>query len=212
MAVICPTITAFDADQYKTQMELLETFANRIHIDLMDGEFAPTVSPMPKDVWWPNTLTADIHLMFQRPMEHLEQLIALKPNLVVIQFEADVDHALFARRLHEVGIKAGLSLLQTSTVAAAAHLLDIFDHVMVFSGNLGHHGGSAVDFGLLDKVTHIRALHPTMEIGWDGGISADNARQLIEGGIDVLNVGGFIHKAEHPQTAYATLEAIANSL
>lgn len=210
MAVICPTITAFDTEQYKTQMELLATFATRIHIDLMDGEFAPTVSPAPNDVWWSDGLTADIHLMFQRPMEHIERLVALRPHLVVIQFEADVDHVAFAQRLHDAGIKAGVSLLQTTSVENAASILQHFDHVMIFSGNLGHHGGSAVDFSLLQKVQQVQQVHPGVEMGWDGGISADNARQLIDGGIDVLNVGGFIHKAADPRAAYEMLEVLAN--
>lgn len=212
MAVICPTVTAYDQHQYREQMELIEPFAKRIHIDLMDGEFAPTVSPTPDQVWWPPKLVADIHIMYQRPAEHLDRLIRLKPHLVVIQFEADVDHAAFAAKLHEAGIKAGLGLLQDTTVADVKPILGSFDHVMIFSGNLGYHGGSKVDFGLLDKVHEVHRLYPDIEIAWDGGVNDQNAKQLVEGGADVLNVGGFIHKAEDPSDAYAKLESVIGTV
>lgn len=212
MATICPTVTAYDQHQYREQMELIEPFAKRIHIDLMDGEFAPTVSPTPDQIWWPPKLVADIHIMYQRPAEHLDQLIRLKPHLIVIQFEADVDHAAFAAKLQKAGIKAGLGLLQDTTVESVKNILDSFDHVMVFSGNLGHHGGSAVDFGLLDKVHEVRQLRPDIEIAWDGGVNDTNARQLVEGGADVLNVGGFIHTAENPSAAYAKLETVIGTV
>lgn len=212
MAVICPTVTAYDQHQYRAQMELIEPFAKRIHIDLMDGEFAPTVSPTPDQVWWPDGITADIHVMFQRPMAELEQLISLKPSLVVIQFEADVDHAAFAAKLHEAGIKAGLGLLQDTTVASTKPFLSNFDHVMIFSGNLGHHGGSKVDFGLLDKVREVHQIRPDIEIAWDGGINDQNAKQLVQGGADVLNVGSFIHQAEDPSAAYAKLKSVIGTV
>lgn len=212
MAVICPTVTAYDTHEYRAQMELIGKFAKRIHIDLMDGVFAPTKSPDLEHIWWPDGIIADIHLMYQRPMDSLDRLIGLKPHLVIIQAEAEVDHTEFARRLHAAGIKAGLALLQETTVDGVKVLLKDFDHVMIFSGNLGHHGGSAVDFKLLDKVREVRGLFPDIEIAWDGGVNIDNIRRLAEGGVDLFGVGGFIHKASDPQEAYAKLETVIASL
>jgi ribulose-phosphate 3-epimerase len=204
---ICPTVTAFDPHEYRRQIELLEGFAQRIHIDLMDGIFAPHVSPELSQVWWPDNLTADIHLMFQKPGEQLGQLIRLKPNLVIIHYEAEVDHEYFAAKLHENGIKAGLALLQGTSVEQAEELIPLFDDVMVFSGNLGEHGGKA-DPSLYEKVRQIRAKYPEIEISWDGGISDQNAAQLTEAGVSVLNVGGFIHQSQNPQEAYAILKKL----
>ena len=208
MAVICPTVTAYDPHEYRAQMELLEQFAERIHIDLMDGVFAPTVSPPIETVWWPPKLVADVHMMYQKPGSYLDQLIKLKPHLVIIQAEADTDHVKFADRLRAAGIKAGLALLQDTTVASVLPILDHFDHVMIFSGNLGRHGGSAVDFQLLDKVHEVREHYLKMEIAWDGGVNDQNAKQLVEVGVDVLNVGGFIHKSEDPAASYRQLEQL----
>ncbi|HSX45829.1 MAG TPA: hypothetical protein VLG27_02365 [Candidatus Saccharimonadia bacterium] len=204
---ICPTVTAFDPHDYRAQMEKLAKFAERVHIDLMDGEFAPTKSPDLNHVWWPHELTADIHLMYQNPMDSIDLLIKLKPHLVVIHNEAHVHHMEFAARLHAHKIEAGLAILADTPVEYAEQIMHSFDHVLVFSGKLGFHGGQA-DLGLLDKVRFIRQHHPDAEIGWDGGINADNTRQLVEAGVDVLNVGGFIAKADNPEEAYAKLKKL----
>jgi ribulose-phosphate 3-epimerase len=185
----------------------LKPFAKRVHIDVMDGEFTPEASPDLNQVWWPHEFTADIHLMYQRPMEHLAKLIELRPHLVIIHNEADVHHMHFAAELHKAGIKAGLALLQDTPVEWAYQIMHSFDHVLVFSGHLGYHGGAA-DFNLLDKVRKIHEHHPDAEIGWDGGINEHNALKLSENGVDVLNVGGFLQRNELPAEAYATLETI----
>jgi ribulose-phosphate 3-epimerase len=211
MAVICPTVTAFDPHEYRQQIERLQPFAKRVHIDLMDGDFAPTQSPGLDKVWWPEELTADIHLMYRRPMEQIEQLIKLQPHLVVIHYEAEVDHAEFAAKLQGAGIKPGLAILSDTTVEQAQSVMRNFDHVLVFSGNLGYHGGAA-DLGLLEKVRQIRNNYSGIEISWDGGINDQNARQLVEAGVDVLNVGGFIQKSEDPSAAYAKLESVIGTV
>jgi len=207
MAVICPTVTATDPHHYREQMERIEPFARRIHIDLMDGRFAPTVSPALDQVWWPRGLQADIHLMYQRPIEQLSALIKLRPHLVVIHAEAEGDHAHFADSLRKIGIRAGLALLQSTSVESVKTVVKSFDHVLIFSGHLGYHGGQA-DLALLDKVKRVRQLHPQAEIGWDGGINDRNAAELVRAGVSVLNTGGFIAAADDPAAAYAKLEEI----
>lgn len=201
MAVICPTITAYDPHEYREQIEQIEAFAKRIHIDLMDGVFTPKQSPSLDQIWWPEHITADIHLMYERPGAYVDQLIKLKPHLIVVHYEADLDHAQFAAQLHQHGIKAGLAILQDTSVEEAAPILENFDHVLVFSGNLGFHGGE-FDSKQLEKVRAIRDAYPEIEISWDGGIKADNAKRLIEAGVQVLNTGGFIQKSADPAKAY----------
>ena len=205
MAIICPTVTAYEPHQYREQMEQIDAFAERVHIDLMDGDFAPTKSPALSQIWWPHHILADIHLMYRRPMDYLELLIKLQPKLVVIHFEAEVDHMHFAAELHKAGIDAGLALLQATTVEDASRVMDSFDQVLIFSGDLGHHGGKA-DMGLLNKVSEVSKAYPDIEIAWDGGISDQNAKALVAGGVDVLNVGGFVQKSDNPADAYAKLK------
>jgi ribulose-phosphate 3-epimerase len=210
MPIICPTITAYDPHEYRAQMERVAPFASRVHIDLMDGEFAPTKSPPLEKIWWPLELEADIHLMYQRPMECLDQLIALKPRMVIIHNEAEVHHMRFAAELHKADIMTGLAILHDTPIEYAFQIMHSFDQVLIFSGKLGYHGGEA-DLGLLDKVAKVRVHHVDAEIAWDGGINENNIKDLTNGGVNILNVGGYIQKNDDPRKAYATLEALVQN-
>jgi ribulose-phosphate 3-epimerase len=211
MPTICPPVTAYDMHDYRAQIERITPFAKRIHIDLMDGEFAPTKSPELARIWWPLDVETDIHLMYQRPMEALPQLLKLKPRMVIIHNEVDVHHMLFAAELHKAGILSGLAILHDTPIEYAFQIMHSFDQILIFSGHLGYHGGEA-DMGLLDKVHKVAQHHPDCEIAWDGGINEQNAGELIQGGVDVLNVGGYIQKSENPQKAYATLETVIQNV
>lgn len=192
-------------------MRRITPFAKRIHVDLMDGEFAPTKSPDLGDIWLPHGPKVDIHLMYKEPMAVIDQLIKLKPHMVIIHNEAHVHHMHFAAELHKHGIKVGLAVLQDTPIEYTYQILHSFDHLLVFSGNLGYHGGEA-DLRLIEKVSLACEHHPDIEIGWDGGIDDKNAYELIKAGVDVLNVGGFVQKASDPEAAYAKLKAIAQGL
>ncbi len=208
MAVVCPCITALDPHEYREQMERVSGFARRIHIDFMDGELAPTVSPPVESAWWPKGTLADLHVMYERPQDHLSKILNLKPHLVIVHAEAEGHYIGMAKLLHLAGIKVGVALLPKTDVKTLKPSLEYIDHVLIFSGDLGHFGGEA-DTGLLSKVHDIKKLKRGLEIGWDGGISAENAAELVKAGVDVLNSGGFIQNAENPAGAYATLEALA---
>ncbi len=207
MSVICPTVLAADPHHYRDQVERVARFAQRIQIDLTDGEFAPVQTVSLESVWWPAQIRADIHLMYQKPGRYLKILRQLAPALVIVHAEAEGNFFEIAAPLKQAGIKVGVALLKETPVKKILPALAQVDHVLVFSGDLGHFGGEA-DLALLSKVNeiqkHFSARH--IEIGWDGGINLQNARQLVESGVDVLNVGGFIQRAEDPQKAYATLE------
>ena len=209
MIDICPTILAADVRTYRVQMEQVVDFTRRIHIDLADGILAPTKLLSPKHLWWPAGMRADLHVMYQQPLKHLEVLISLKPQLVIVHAEADGNFLELAERLKSQHIKVGVAILPSTPVIAIAPAMHHIDHVLIFSGKIGYFGGHA-DLKLLHKVRELRALKPTIEIGWDGGITDKNATSLADSGIDVLNAGGFIHGSLHPDQAYATLQAIVN--
>ncbi len=70
--------------------------------------------------------------------------------------------------LHDAGIEVGIALLPTTVVDTIVPALDMIDHVLIFSGNLGFQGGQA-NLALLSKAQKLRSLKPSLEIGWDGG-------------------------------------------
>lgn len=205
MAVICPTVMGKDPRQYRSAIERIYEFAQRIHIDFADGIFAPTKLVAIDEAWWPVGLLIDFHIMYQKPLEFIEEVIAQQPHLAIIHAEAEGVEA-FLDELDGMGIKRGIALLKDTPVHVIDAYADKLEHVLVFSGDLGHYGGE-VDFGLLDKVTQLKQQYPDIEIGWDGGVNDRTAARLAGAGIDVLNVGGFIQNAHDPENAYDTLRA-----
>lgn len=205
MAVsVCPTITTDDPEVFARQVELTLTYAHRIHIDIADGTFTPNRLIDIEDVWWPGGVRADLHVMYQNPFEHMEALISLRPQLIIVHAESDGDFMEFATVCHHHGIEVGIALLPETPVEAIMPALDIIDHVLIFSGHLGHFGGHA-DMSLLGKAQQLRQLKPQLEIGWDGGVNDKNVRALSLGGVDVINAGGYLHGAMAPKTAYLKL-------
>lgn len=208
MTTICPTITAPESHTYRAQVERIEPFAVRWHIDVSDGEFTPRKLIDIDKLWWPGNVQVDLHVMSKYPADHLELFIVQHPRLIIIHAESEGDFTAWTTALHRHGIEVGVALSPGTPVSLIGGALELIDHVLIFSGNPGYQGGSHADLDLLSKVAQLRQLKPTLEIGWDGGVNDENARTLSEAGIDVLNVGGFIHDAHNPQAAYARLEAV----
>lgn len=209
MSAIAPAILCETPDDYKVSVERLHAFAQRVHIDICDGEFAPTFTIGAAQIWWPQEWTVDIHAMVARPSEHLETLISLKPNLIIFHAEVEEDILPILQHIKKFDIKAGLALLKPTVPATIAPAIQAADHIMIFSGELGKYGGTA-SLMQLEKVRLIRAIKPEIEIGWDGGVNIENAYNLAQGGVDVLNVGGTLAKADDPQSVYATLVSEIN--
>lgn len=209
MSVIAPALLAENPDDYKAQVERIHPFAERIHVDISDGEFAPTFTINAAQIWWPQEWTVDIHAMVARPSEHLETLISLKPNLIVFHAEIQEDIVVLLQHVKKFGIKAGVALLRPTVPSTITPAIEAADHVMIFSGELGKYGGTA-SLMQLEKVRLIRNIHQDVEIGWDGGVTIENAYSLAQGGVDVLNVGATIARAEDPQSTYATLVSEIN--
>lgn len=209
MSVIAPCITVETADEYKASVERLNPFAERVHIDISDGEFAPNFLVGAAQVWWPQEWTVDIHAMVARPSEHLETLLSLKPHSIIFHAEVQEDIIPILQHIKKFDIKAGLALLKPTVPTTVAGAIEVADHVMIFSGELGKYGGRA-SLMQLEKIRLIRSIRQDIEIGWDGGVNVENAYNLTQGGVDVLNVGGTIARADDPAAVYATLVSEIN--
>lgn len=205
MSIICPTLDAEDAHAYREQVERVAPFAQRVHIDLGDGIFTPNRLINPIQAWWPEGAVADIHVMYADPVSQIQTLISLQPHLVIIHAEAGGDLLGMILHLKKFQLKTGVALLKATIVETVRPLIEATDHVLLFSGELGYFGGHA-DMKVLEKLSLVRAINPDVEVGWDGGANASNVRQLADGGVDVINVGGAIHKAADPEAAYRAME------
>lgn len=204
-AWICPTITAVTRKEYERQFNIISKFAARIHFDVSDGSLAPRrLFPFSQMRWHKDTL-ADVHIMSRYPHADIVLAYHLRPHLVIIHAEAEVDLIRAANSIHSAGIKAGLALLSDTQVEQVSAIIPHFDHALIFSGNLGYQGGSVADLNLLNKVHKLKSLNPNIEIGWDGGINNDNIELIVASGISVANVGGYIQSSSSPKRAYAKL-------
>ncbi|MBI4034687.1 hypothetical protein HY380_02185 [Candidatus Saccharibacteria bacterium] len=209
MPIVCPTILAADSQRYEQEIKRVAHFAHRLQIDLTDGGFAKTATVKPGEAWWPAGVKADFHLMYRQPAGAVKTIIKHKPHLIIVHAEADGDFAQLAKFCHEHRVRIGVALLPATKPQTILPALRLINHVLIFSGDLGHYGGRA-DLKLLGKVSFLKKHKPGLEIGWDGGIDDQNAAQLVFGGVDVLNVGGFIHQAENSETAFKALQRIAD--
>lgn len=209
MTIVVPAILADSADAYKQQVERLDGIVSRVHIDITDGEFAPTFTVSAAQVWWPQEWTVDIHAMVARPSEHIEALIALKPQTLIFHAEVAEDIVPILQRVKSAGIKAGLALLKKTVPSTVTAAINEADHVMIFTGSLGQYGGEA-SLMQLEKVRLVRQIKPGVEIGWDGGANVDNAYSLAQGGVDVIDVGGAIAAATDPKEMYERLVSEVN--
>jgi ribulose-phosphate 3-epimerase len=204
-SVIAPAILAENAQQYKEQIDRITGFAERVHIDLTDGEFAPTFTVSIPELWAPEGWTIDIHAMVNKLDEYVPKLITLRPHLIIIHAEAEGDVLGALKEIKRSGIMAGLALLKPTVPQTVEELIKEAEHVLIFSGELGKFGGTA-SLMQLEKIRLVKMINPNVEIGWDGGVMVDNAYSLVQGGVNVLNVGGTIQKATDPPAMFAKLQ------
>jgi pentose-5-phosphate-3-epimerase len=130
--------------------------------------------------------------------------------MIIVHAEAEGNFEVFANFCHHHKVKVGVALLQETPAETILPALLHIDHVLIFSGNLGYQGGSHADMELLNKLSILKKHKQTLEIGWDGGVNDQNVSELVYGGVDVLNVGVYIQKAENPEKAYEGLQRIAD--
>lgn len=206
MAIICPSIT-LKIDEYENYLYKVLKLSKRIHVDIMDGTLTETESIKLSDITIPKDSQIDIHLMVARPMDYVDQLIKLKPHMVIVQNEVDVHHMYFSALLHQHDILTGLAVLEDTPIEYTFQVVHSFDHVLIFSGNLGYYGGKT-NLSLISKVKKTLDYHPGVEIGWDGGINDQNIKELVDGGIEVLNVGSFLHNSDDIVQAYGKLKEL----
>lgn len=205
MKIVCPTITAENAHTYREQVERVCPFARHVHLDLMDGKFAPNRSIEPEKLWLPDNITCDVHAMYNDPESILDEVTKLSVRTFIVPAESKCDFKFVSRLVRAKNMYFGVALLADTTVDSAKKVIELADHVLIFSGNLGHQGGSTANLDLLSKVAEIKSINLSAEIGWDGGINDQNIAKMSESGVSVFNSGGFIHFAKNPSDVYQSL-------
>lgn len=214
MKLVVPTITASDTHQFRAQTDLVASISDFAHLDLANQDFksAPHLIDY-KKIYLEPTLTYSVHLMYLKPTDIVKYFLGLPypPKMLILQAESDSSSLLESIKLiKDSASLLGISLLQESLVEDYSQVVSMADQVVIFSGELGRHGGSA-DLKLLEKVSKIKKIKQDIEIAWDGGINKENISQLAEGGIDVFYVGGRIHRSADPYQTLNNMQEIVGS-
>ena len=216
MTIIAPTITTNDPAVYVRRLEDFLTFAPRIQIDITDGQFAPSQTINLNQVYWPpadkRECKIDLHLMLQRPIDWLDQIVAVVPDKVILHAESDDAGQMLPRiyeHLKRFGMQVSVALLPETQPADVADIIRVVDSVLIFGGHLGYQGGVA-DLTQLGKIPAIQQINSTVTIEWDGGANLSNVSQIAAAGVDQVNIGSAISGASDPAVAYRQLvEAVS---
>ena len=201
---IVPAILTNNKQEYRAQVERINTFTRRVQIDVTDGMFAPYPTLDITNVWWPKNWQADLHLMVAQPSEYIDIVKKLEPSLCILHAEASEDLSPTFTALKEAGIKTGLALLPSTYPGNVKPYIDMVDHVLIFAGQLGAQGAPA-DLMQMEKIPLVRKMKPELEIGWDGGANMSNVRALAHADLDVINVGSAISTAADPASVFQEL-------
>lgn len=201
---ILPTILTSSNEEFQAAIVAINEFTNRVQIDISDGEFAPDKTIPLDHVFWPDSWQVDIHMMVKNPGYYVDQLILMKPNMVIFHAEVEENLRPVFDKLKKSGIKTGLALLRSTVPSNKADLVSLVDHVLIFAGELGKMGGHA-NLIQTEKVRLIKSINPTVEIGWDGGANIDTLPSILRSGVDVVNVGSAISFANDPKSVYESL-------
>lgn len=208
MASVAPTINATSPEDYARRINNVKPFAKRLHIDVSDGVFDDVRTVGLTQVYDIDGVPFDLHLMMVHPESQIENIVALQPQLVIVHFEAQFDRDAFFKQLRSMDIKVGLAVKVETTIEQVKDVLPNVDHLVVFTGRLGHNGGE-FRADCLEKIAQARAINSNLEIAVDGGLNQETARLAMEAGANLLDVGSFIQDSADPEIAYIAVEAIA---
>lgn len=204
MASVVPTILATNPEEYQKMYDTARSVSVRIHIDISDGKFTDTPTVSLAQVHLDADAEADFHLMVQDPGAVLETALALKPHLLIFHVEAEGDLVKYMMHCRELGVRAGVAILPETPIESARAQIERADHVLLFTGKLGHNGGEFPP-DQLARVNEVRAIRAGAEVSVDGGVTDAVASLIALQGVDVMYAGSFIQEAEDPKAAFESV-------
>jgi ribulose-phosphate 3-epimerase len=193
MIVIAPSILSADFARLGEQVRECERGgAGRIHIDVMDGHFVPNLSMGPVVVQGLRPVTRlplEVHLMIENPAQLLDAFVSKGADTVIIHHEVVTDPRPIARRLHDLGRKAGVAIKPDTPVEVMEPYLSEIDLALcmtVYPGFSGQKFLQESPARIRQLRTLINRLNPTCDLEVDGGIDEATAPIVVEAGANVL--------------------------
>ena len=212
--IVAPSILSCDFSELKKEVQLVEAAgADWIHIDVMDGQFVPSITIGPavvKSLRPATKLPFDVHLMIENPEKHIEQFAKAGADYITIHIEATKNPAEAIKLIKSFNVKAGLTLKPKTDVKTLFPFLKDLDLVLVMTVEPGKGGQHFMQ----DQVLKIKELRreidrqnikaPILEV--DGGVNLESVKHLSE--VDALVAGSYIFKAQDYKKAISDLKAL----
>ncbi|MDR3205684.1 MAG: ribulose-phosphate 3-epimerase [Candidatus Methanoplasma sp.] len=201
MTKVAPSLLSADFSKLGSEVERIEKAgADWAHLDVMDGMFVPNITIGPLVIGAIRGMTDlpfDVHLMIEDPVRYADAFAKAGADMLTIHAEASGDTLAALDRIHDLGLKAGITLNPPIPVSALDRYLDKVDLVLIMTVQAGFGGQSFQESGL-GKISYVRdyaeAHNPGLEISVDGGINRETGKRCVDAGATVLAAGSSLFK------------------
>jgi len=188
--------------------------ADWFHLDVMDGRFVPNISygmPIIAQMKKLAKKTFDVHLMVEDPERYLEEFKKAGADYLTVHYETGYHLHRTLTSIRALGMKAGLAINPHTPVDMVADIIGDIDLLLVMSINPGFGGQKflPLTYNKIRRAKEIitRAGTNTL-IEIDGGVTMDNAGDILAAGADVLVAGNTVFAAANPADMIKRLKQV----
>ena len=205
MALIAPSILSANFLNLEKDIEMINNSeADWFHLDVMDGRFVPNISfglPVIAAMKKKAKKTFDVHLMIVEPEKYFEDFAKAGADILTVHYEASNHLHRSLQAIKALGMKAGVSLNPHTPVELLKDIINDIDLVLIMSVNPGF-GGQKFIPRALDKIRTLKQMindaNANTLIEVDGGVTLENASDLVAAGVDVLVAGNTVFSSADP--------------
>ena len=217
MKIVAPSMLSCNFSELGDEIEMVnKSKAGWFHLDIMDGVFVPNITfgtPILEIFDSLGKKHLDMHLMIINPEKYIEKFAGLGADTITVHYEACDDLEKIIGDIKKLGVKAGVAINPNTDVSLLDHLLEEIDLVCLMSVFPGFSGQKFITetFPRLKELkSMINEKNTNTLIQIDGGVSLNNAQELISLGADVLVAGSFVFKSDSPKETIEKLHSAIN--